>query len=92
MNVRLDRRSGEVSRGGRRIALTLTEFRILEQLMAAPDQVFSRSRLMKAAISGDVIVQARTIDVHVCSLRRKLGEPRLIVTIRKVGYRFAPDF
>ena len=69
--------------------LTPTEFRLLETLIRQPGRAFSRHELMDAAIGEDAIVLERTIDVHVKSLRRKMGDAAdFIETIRGVGYRF----
>jgi two-component system phosphate regulon response regulator PhoB len=68
--------------------LTPTEFRLLETLIRQPGRAFTRHDLMDAAV-GDAIVLQRTIDVHIKSLRRKLGEAgEHIETVRGVGYRF----
>ncbi len=56
------------------LALTPTEFRLLEVMLRQPGRAFTRHELMDAAIGEDAIVLERTIDVHVKSLRKKLGE------------------
>ena len=71
------------------LPLTPTEFRLLEALVRQPGRAFSRHELMDSAIGSDAIVLERTIDVHVKSLRKKLGDGAdLIETVRGVGYRF----
>ena len=71
------------------LALTPTEFRLLEVLLRQAGRAFTRHELMDAAIGEDAVVLERTIDVHVKSLRKKLGEATdLIETVRGVGYRF----
>jgi two-component system phosphate regulon response regulator PhoB len=87
--IRVDKRSHQVSQHGQPLPLTLTEFRLLEALMKQPGRAFTRHDLMEAAI-GDAIVLERTIDVHIKSLRRKLGAAgqQQIETVRGVGYRF----
>ena len=77
-----------VTLGGKPLHLTPTEFRLLECLLRQPGRAFTRHQLMDAAIGDSSIVLERTIDVHVKSLRRKLGGPDLIETVRGVGYRF----
>jgi two-component system phosphate regulon response regulator PhoB len=71
------------------LTLTPTEFRLLEAMLRQPGRAFTRHELMDAAIGEDAVVLERTIDVHVKSLRRKLGDAAdLIETVRGVGYRF----
>jgi two-component system phosphate regulon response regulator PhoB len=71
------------------LPLTPTEFRLLETLVRQTGRAFTRYELMDAAIGEDAIVLERTIDVHIKSLRKKLGEAgELIETVRGVGYRF----
>jgi two-component system, OmpR family, phosphate regulon response regulator PhoB len=71
------------------LTLTPTEFRLLETLLRQAGRAFTRHELMDAAIGEDAVVLERTIDVHVKSLRKKLGEAAdLIETVRGVGYRF----
>jgi two-component system phosphate regulon response regulator PhoB len=68
--------------------LTPTEFRLLECMLRQPGRAFTRHQLMDAAIGEGAIVLERTIDVHIKTLRRKLGTADLIETVRGVGYRF----
>ena len=71
------------------LTLTPTEFRLLETLLRQAGRAFTRHELMDAAIGEDAVVLERTIDVHVKSLRKKLGDAAdLIETVRGVGYRF----
>ena len=77
----------------RRLDLTPTEFRLLECLIRQPGRAFTRHQLMDAAIGEGAIVLERTIDVHIKTLRKKLGRGAgqagdLIETVRGVGYRF----
>ncbi len=86
----IDRARHVVELDGLEIPTTLTEFRILDALVAAKARVLSRDQLMTKAMGPDIAVTDRTIDVHVTSLRRKLGRHRdLVETVRGVGYRFA---
>ena len=74
---------------GEELILTPTEFRLLESLLRQAGRAFTRHELMDSAIGEDAVVLERTIDVHVKSLRKKLGEAAdLIETVRGVGYRF----
>lgn len=71
------------------ISLTRSEFRLLESLIRQPGRVFSRAELIDAALGEDTLVLERTIDVHVRSLRKKMGESAdLVETVRGVGYKF----
>lgn len=68
--------------------LTPTEFRLLECLLRSPGRAFSRQHLMDSAIGEGAIVLERTIDVHIKTLRKKLGTMDMIETVRGLGYRF----
>jgi two-component system phosphate regulon response regulator PhoB len=86
--IKIDKRSHQVSVEGQPLPLTPTEFRLLETLVRQPGRAFTRYDLMDAAV-GDTIVLERTIDVHIKTLRRKLGDAGShIETVRGVGYRF----
>ena len=75
---------------GRAVALTVTEYRLLSALAAARGRVLTRSRLIDQGMGIRAVVTDRTIDVHLASLRRKLGGARGCVrTVRGVGYRLA---
>jgi two-component system phosphate regulon response regulator PhoB len=87
LNVRIDRVRHRAFIEERELDLTPTEFRLLECLLRQPGRAFTRHQLMDAAI-GEAVVLERTIDVHVKTLRRKLGDADLIETVRGVGYRF----
>jgi two-component system phosphate regulon response regulator PhoB len=90
--VVVDRHRHRATCDGEELALTPTEFRLLEAMLRQPGRAFTRHELMDAAIGEDAIVLERTIDVHVKSLRRKLGAGSdLIETVRGVGYRFRED-
>lgn len=81
--------SHQVCCGDRTVDLTATEYRLLEFLASHPGFVYSRSALIDGALGRDITVLERTIDVHVMSLRRKLGKcGRQIETIRGFGYKF----
>ena len=70
------------------LSLTPTEFRLLEVMLRQAGRAFTRFELMDAAIGEDAVVLERTIDVHIKSLRKKLGDAGdLIETVRGVGYR-----
>ncbi len=85
----IDRHGHRVLFQGRELPLTPTEFRLLEVMIRQKGRAFTRFELMDAAIGEDAVVLERTIDVHIKSLRKKLGEAAdLIETVRGVGYRF----
>src|SRR3984957_3329928 len=85
----IDRHSHRALYREQELPLTPTEFRLLEVLLRQAGRAFTRFELMDAAIGEDAIVLERTIDVHIKSLRKKLGEAgELIETVRGVGYRF----
>ena len=92
----LDAARHEVTLGGRPVALTAVEFRLLAALLEAGGRVLSRDQLLDAVYGrGEVGVLDRTIDAHVRRLREKLGDdpdhPRYVATVRGVGYRAAPS-
>jgi len=72
--------------------LTFKESALLEILMRNNGEVLARKRLMKEVWDTDYLGDTRTLDVHVCMLRRKIednpGKPQYIRTVRGVGYRF----
>ncbi len=85
----IDRHSHRALYRDQELPLTPTEFRLLEVLLRQAGRAFTRFELMDAAIGEDAVVLERTIDVHVKSLRKKLGDAgELIETVRGVGYRF----
>jgi len=79
----------EVLLRGRSMDLTYTEFNILHFLARRPGWVFTRDQIVDAGRGDDYAVTPRSVDVHIVSLRRKLGDAReYIETVRGVGYRF----
>ncbi len=88
LGVKIDRVRHRATFEDKELQLTPTEFRLLECLLRQPGRAFSRQQLMEAAIGPGAIVLDRTIDVHIKTLRRKLGDPDLIETVRSIGYRF----
>src|SRR5207302_6630285 len=89
LGVRIDRHRHQAYVAGQELDLTPTEFRLLECLVRQPGRAFARSQLMDAAIGEGAIVLERTIDVHIKTLRKKLGAKQdYIETVRGVGYRF----
>ncbi len=86
-DVRLDRQARTVTVGGAEIELTAREFELLWHLAALPGIVVSRERLLDRVWGLSFPGGTRTVDVHVGQLRRKLGRPELIRTIRGSGYK-----
>jgi two-component system phosphate regulon response regulator PhoB len=77
---------------GQSVLLTSTEFRILCLLGRRPGWVFSRQQIIEATLGLEASVTERSVDVHIVSLRRKLGAyGQAIETIRGVGYRFKEE-
>jgi two-component system phosphate regulon response regulator PhoB len=88
--VTVDRRRYRVEINNRPIKITKSEFRLLDTLIRQPGRAFDRSELVDAALGEDTMVLERTIDVHIRSLRKKMGDAaELIETVRGIGYRFA---
>lgn len=88
-DLRLEPPTREVRRGSREIELTKTEFALLEHLMRHPRQVLTRSQIFEAVWGYDFGPRSNSLEVYVGYLRRKTeegGEPRLIQTVRGVGY------
>lgn len=86
--IEMDRSKHTVAVGEKPVALTLKEYDLLEMFMTNPGQVFTREQLLQAVWGSDFIGESRTVDVHVGTLRTKLGEAgSLISTVRGVGYR-----
>ncbi|AUA12232.1 response regulator [Streptomyces sp. SID8382] len=88
-DLRMDLTTREVARGGRRVELTRTEFTLLEMFLAHPRQVLTREQILKAVWGFDFEPSSNSLDVYVMYLRRKTeagGEPRLVHTVRGVGY------
>lgn len=82
----------EVLLAGEPVKLTLTEFKLLAALAQESDKVLNRQRLIAKAMGAGVTVTERTIDVHMTSIRKKLGAASgIIKTIRGVGYRLTND-
>ncbi len=92
-NVMLEVETRTVHVGGRPVELTGLEFDLLACLLRRAGQVVPRTSLLAQAGRTDVTVNDRTVDVHISHLRRKLGDdpPRLIRTVRGVGYVLSKD-
>ncbi len=87
--ITIDMRRHRVTLNNIELELTPSEFRLLESMIRQPGRAFSRDQLIDSALGENTIVLERTIDVHIRSLRKKLGaHSNLIETVRGVGYRF----
>ena len=82
----------EVRVGGTSVTLSALEFDVLAALTGAPGRVFSRRQLLERVWGYDFFGDERVVDVHIRSLRARLGDdaanPQLIATVRGVGYKF----
>jgi len=88
-DLSLDPDTREVRRGERPISLTRTEFSLLELLLAHPRRVLTRAQILEQVWGYDFPTSGNALEVYVGYLRRKTeaeGEPRLIHTVRGVGY------
>jgi two-component system, OmpR family, response regulator len=87
----IDAGAGSVRRGGMPIELTATELRLLDYLAAQRGRVVSKGQIL-SRVWGYTDYDPNLVEVHVSALRRKLGEPRLLHTVRGLGYvlRAAP--
>jgi two-component system, OmpR family, response regulator MprA len=84
--VELSNEEHTVHRDGREIALTRTEFLLLELFLRHPRQVLERGQIFQQVWGYDFGPSSNSLEVYVGYLRRKLGEPRLIHTVRGIGY------
>lgn len=91
-NLRIDPRTHEAFRDGKKIDLMPREFALLFFLMQHPRQVFSREVMLDRVWGHDAFVNARTVDVHIRWLRTHIEEepdnPTRLLTVRGVGYKF----
>ncbi len=90
--VEADFARGELRRNGKPVELTPLEFKLLGVFIRARGRVLSRSQLMDSAWGAETFASARVVDNHIANLRRKIepnsGEPRFLVNVRGLGYRF----
>ena len=84
--VDLDQHTVEIS--GERIALTYKEYELLKLFLSQPGVAFTREQLLQKIWNTDYIAESRTVDMHIRTLRQKLGSyGNIIETVRNVGYR-----
>ena len=93
--LEIDSREHEVRLSGTPIALTPTEFRILEVLGANPGRTFTRAQLLDQVKGDDLEIFDRTLDRHIANLRHKIeadaSKPRYIMTVFGVGYKMSKN-
>ena len=91
-DLEIDPAAREVRRDGIPVELTYKEFELLRELMENAPGAMSRDELLQSVWGYDFIGETRTLDMHIGTLRHKLGDestaPRYIKTVRGVGYRF----
>lgn len=94
-DIRIDLRRMSVTRGGKRIELTKTEYDLLLHFVSSDGSVLTRENLLDTVWGLQFYGGSNVVDVHIKSLRKKLGDsavaPRYIVTVRGAGYRLADD-
>ena len=92
-DVEVDFRKYEVTKGGTPVSLTVREFELLRHLIEHREEVVGRDTILEEVWGEDWDVFPRTIDTHIAHLRKKLeddpADPRHILNVRGVGYRFA---
>jgi DNA-binding response OmpR family regulator len=93
-NIAIDFVAYTAIKAGKPVDLTRREFQVLRALVARPNQALSRDALLDAVLGEEVYVSNRTIDNHIVALRAVLepdpAEPRHLVTVRGVGYKWVP--
>jgi two-component system alkaline phosphatase synthesis response regulator PhoP len=91
-DLRINHSTREVYKDQQKLALAFKEFELLNLLIAKRDRVVPRDELLSSVWGIDFVGESRTLDIHIRTLRHKLGDdaehPKYIQTIRNVGYRF----
>ena len=91
--VRMDVRRHKVAVDGEAVAMPPREFELLELFMRNPGRVLARGEIIDRVWGADYVGDTKTIDVHVKRIRAKIevepGEPKLLITVRGVGYKLA---
>jgi DNA-binding response OmpR family regulator len=88
--LELDRRTRRVTLDGETLELTPKEFELLALLAQDPGAVFPRQQIMERVWGHPWYGPTKTLDVHVASIRKKLGDPSWIETVRGVGFKLQP--
>ena len=90
--LRIDPFRHEVRISGKYVNLTSTEFKILLQLTSQRGLAFTRQQLLDRIVGDGVVIVDRNVDVHIQSVRKKLGiYGKMIQTVRGIGYRFTDE-
>lgn len=89
-DIQIEPAARQVTKAGEEVELTRLEFDLLHELAAHPRVVYSRERLLERVWGYQSAVGAKTVDVHVANLRRKLGDDLPLVAVRGVGYKVEP--
>ena len=87
-DLEIDPAAREVRRGGEKLELTFKEFELLRLLSSRPGVALTRDEILQAVWDYDYTGETRTVDMHVKTLRQKLGE-EYITTVRGVGYKMS---
>ena len=91
--VRMDVERHEVTVDGEAVAMPPREFELLELFMRNPGRVLARGEIIDRVWGADYVGDTKTLDVHVKRIRAKIevepGEPKLLITVRGVGYKLA---
>lgn len=84
----LNRSEHKVTLAGERVVLTYKEYELLKLFLTHPGVAFTREKLLQSVWNTDYVTESRTVDMHIRTLRQKLGGyGRIIETVRNVGYR-----
>jgi DNA-binding response OmpR family regulator len=86
-DLEIDRRTRRVTQGDEELQLTPKEFDLLAYLASDPGAVFARQDILEAVWDTHWYGPTKTLDVHIAALRKKLGDPGWIATVRGVGFR-----
>jgi two-component system alkaline phosphatase synthesis response regulator PhoP len=86
-DIVLDKCRCEVTVAGSSVRLTRKEYALLEIFLMRPNRVFSRETLLEHVWGTDAAMETRTVDMHIASLRSKLGRMNVIETVRGFGYK-----
>lgn len=91
-SITMDIDEHRVMSDGKAVELTLKEYDVLKLMMGSPGHVFSREQLLDIVWGIDYMGETRTVDVHIGTLRTKLGDAgKMIKTVRGIGYRMEAE-